>query len=96
MKTKSWTRGHKSYPEDTWEHACVALHIPSIRKDEIESEWWHDSTKYKFDLCCKKIVEACHSKSKTFIRKENCLISFALWASDKITFLMIGERGCVP
>ena len=39
LKTKAWTRGHKNYPEDTWEHACVALHIPSIRKDEIESEW---------------------------------------------------------
>jgi len=38
LKTKAWTRGHKNYPEDTWEHACVALHIPSIRKDEIESE----------------------------------------------------------
>ena len=38
LKTKTWTRGHKNYPEDTWEHACVALHIPSIRKDEIESE----------------------------------------------------------
>ena len=38
LKTKAWTRGHKNYPEDTWEHACVALHIPSIRKNEIESE----------------------------------------------------------
>ena len=36
LKTKTWTRGHKNYPEDTWEHACVALHIPSIQKDEIE------------------------------------------------------------
>jgi len=38
MRSKSWTKGNKSYPEDTWEHACVAMHIPSIRKDEIESE----------------------------------------------------------
>ena len=38
MKTRSWNNqgGNKCYPEETWEHACVALHIPSIREEDLE------------------------------------------------------------
>ena len=34
LKSKEWTKGSQSYPEDTWEHACVALHIPSCRTED--------------------------------------------------------------
>ena len=34
LKSKEWSKGSQSYPEDTWEHACVALHIPSCRTED--------------------------------------------------------------
>ena len=36
LKTKTWNHDSKKYPEDIWEHACVALHIPSCRTEDSQ------------------------------------------------------------
>ena len=38
LKLKIWSQGSQNYPEDTWEHACVALHIPSCRTTDDSTE----------------------------------------------------------
>ena len=53
LKTKTWNHDSKSYPEDIWEHACVALHIPSCR---TEDSYALDQQNKRFSLLFLEIV----------------------------------------